>query len=185
MKRFLRTKRAGVLFALLALSVLVAMFAARATAVHNTGLFELDGNAVNEAAAGDDWSNVYSGTGGYFSKSFIGADKEAPANDVTYFTGGGSKDVNDIPQWQWSPNDQAPDKNQITDAYAAAYVGTGSLAGHTILYFGMDRFANDGDAQLGFWFFKNAIKDDGPKSQGGNQFTGVHQTGDLQQGQPA
>src|SRR4051794_2431728 len=176
MKRFLRTKRAGALFALLVMAATVALFAGRATAVHNTGLFELDGNAIDQPAAGDDWSTVFAGSGGgFFSKSFIGADKEAPANDTTFFTSGGSKDVNDISQWAWSANDVAPDKNQITDAYAAAYVGSGNLAGHTLLYFGQDRFDTSGDSNVGFWFVQDpnfGLKADGT-------FSGQHQNGDI------
>ena len=40
------------------LAAVIALGVAPALAVHDTGVFELDGNAVNGAAAGDDWDNV-------------------------------------------------------------------------------------------------------------------------------
>ena len=35
--------------------------------------------------------------------------------------------------------------------------GVYEKGGDTIVYFGVDRFANNGDAQVGFWFFQNGI----------------------------
>ncbi len=43
-----------------------------------------------------------------------------------------------------------PDKDEILDAFVAKY-DDGNL------YFGADRFANNGDAQIGFWFFHDEI----------------------------
>src|SRR5215204_957678 len=145
-------------------------FVPSALAVHDVGLFELDGNVMNEAAPGDDWSNVFAGTSAAFSSVFIGAAAEAPANDTTFFTGGGSKDVNDISQWQWSAGDVAPDKDQITDAYAAAYI----LNGETYLYFGMDRYSTEGSADIGFWFFQSPVS-----TNPDGTFSGVHTNGDI------
>src|SRR5207249_1100170 len=45
---------------------------------------------------------------------------------------------------------------------------------NNILYFGADRLANNGDAQLGFWFFRNAVS---PNADG--TFSGSHAVGDL------
>ncbi len=59
-----------------------------------------------------------------------------------------------------------PPKDEITNAYAAKYVnGT-----RQNLYFGADRYAVNGSADFGFWFFHNPIDDlaDGT-------FSGVHQ----------
>ncbi len=42
------------------------------------------------------------------------------------------------------------------------------------IYFGADRFANNGDSQIGFWFFRNAVG----LNQNGT-FSGVHTVGDL------
>jgi hypothetical protein len=76
------------------------------------------------------------------------------SGNKTIFTGGGSKDSIDISSWNWKDDAGGlPDKDNITNAYARAYLVNGEL----ILYYGADRFANDGDAQLGFWFFQNNI----------------------------
>jgi peptidyl-tRNA hydrolase len=154
-------------------------------AVHDDGVFELDGNATNDAAPGADWANVYNDvvvspggtTSGAAAQSFITRDTEARATDVTYWKGGGSKDVRDISDagvtptfWQHSPTDSAPDTDDIQDAFAAAY----SVSNNLNLYFGMDRFDTNGSSQVGFWFFKSrhAVNPDGT-------FSGVHDVGDL------
>src|SRR5262249_360155 len=87
----------------------------------------------------------------------------------TIFTGG-KKDIQDLSQWGWKGNGGFPDKDDITDAYAAAYLVNGEL----VVYFGADRFANTGDPFLGFWFFKNKMS---MKANG--TFSGVHAVGDL------
>ena len=49
--------------------------------------------------------------------------------------------------------------------------------GHEILYFGIERNANNGDANFGFWFLQDEV---GCSSTGGAaNFTGQHMTGDL------
>lgn len=143
------------------------------------GVFELDGNAQNDnAVAGDDWSNLWEGcpsgtnstVGGNFVEcSFVGQGTEGLGSDASYFTGGGSKDVNDVTQWRYNGN-AVPDKNQITNAYAAQY----SKDGRQLVYFGADRYSNDGDSSLGFWFFKGNV------SLGANgTFSGTHENGDI------
>ncbi|HEV8546055.1 MAG TPA: DUF11 domain-containing protein, partial [Candidatus Limnocylindrales bacterium] len=167
-----RTKRSLALTwtALFVLSLLLQYFsfaiAQPVLAAHDEGLFELDGNAVASAAPGDDWSNVANAE----DQLFIGAGTESAANDVTYFTGGGSKDVNDIDEWAYTGIDQTPDKDDILDAYAAAY----QKDGDTFVYFGADRFDGSGDSFIGFWFFQNNVD----LGAGGN-FTGVHAVGDV------
>jgi hypothetical protein len=164
-------------------------------AMNATGAFELDGNAVNGAAPGDDWNNVChqaaptqcptgSNTSGASAVSFIDA-----ADDPIIFTGGGSKDPQD-PQdsWLWKPSDTIPDKDTILHAFAAKYslapnaatcpVPAGSTS-CDVIFFGSDRFTNDGDAQLGFWFFKNSVTRNNTASNGGFKFTGHHTDGDL------
>jgi hypothetical protein len=49
-----------------------------------------------------------------------------------------------------------------------------------ILYAGLDRYDNSGDATAGFWFFQNKIEDKPTTSQnGGFPFTGTHTDGDI------
>lgn len=167
-----------------------------ALAVHNDNLFELDtstdatlcdplpapcGNADTQddpAGGADDWANVYksftglgsAGPDDAFARTFITDPVSAAEN--SYYTGGGSKDVNDIPQWSYATaNDPVPDKDDIANAFAAAYRDADN---HTVFYFGMDRYDNNGDAEAGFWFFKS------PVSLGANgKFTGVHTVGDV------
>jgi hypothetical protein len=91
----------------------------------------------------------------------------------SFYTGGGSKDVRDIPAWAYgTSNDVIPDKDDIADAFAAAYIDPDD--DHTIIYFGIDRYDNNGDAETGFWFFQDIVSLDG---NGG--FTGVHTVGDV------
>ena len=56
--RLLPRGRAQVLAIVVSFIVLAVYAAVPAFAVHDTGFFELDGNAVNGAAPGDDWDNV-------------------------------------------------------------------------------------------------------------------------------
>lgn len=153
--------------------------ASSASAANDTQSFELDANALNGNPAGDDWNAVVptdrSSTD--IVSSFV-RDGENPPGDTSYFTGGGSKDLNDVPAWAWTTGDVAPDKNEITNAYAVAYRATVDTArnnvGDLLVYFGLDRYANNGDAQVGFWFFRDAV---GMKPNG--TFSGAHRTGDV------
>lgn len=77
------------------------------------------------------------------------------------FTGGLTKDINDVSSWRWKVASGFPDKNDITHAYAAAYTcpmgNSFCAANDLVVAFGADRFDNSGDAFLGFWFFQNPI----------------------------
>jgi uncharacterized repeat protein (TIGR01451 family) len=128
--------------------------------------------------APDDWANIYRSLGGTgagssltpptkasdgvgafdsaVARSFV---SDPAATDNSFFTGGGSKDTNDINQWLHTTNDVSPDKNDLTDAYAAGYIDPAN--NHGYVYFGSDRFDTSGSAQMGFWFFKNEV-DVGP-----------------------
>lgn len=145
-----------------------------AMAAHDTGLFELDGNATANDGPGDDWNTLFPlpGGGSALRKTFVddGTDEASnPPADTTYFTGGGSKDINDIPSWKFNALG-APDKDEITNAYAAAYAQGSDLW----VYFGLDRFDGSGDANAGFWFFQNPIS-----LNANGTFSGVHSNGDI------
>ena len=138
------------------LGFLAATFGAAAPsfAVDNTGVFELDGNAVDGPAAGIDWSSAAS-NGGVFTGILTDPGRASGGNNVnddSIFTGGGSKDVNDVSQWRYTSG-TTPDKNDITNAYAFAHNN-----GDLVIYFGADRFAQNGDAQIGFWFFQQDVR---------------------------
>jgi uncharacterized repeat protein (TIGR01451 family) len=162
--------------ALFVLSLLMQYFnfalAAPISAAVGPGLFELDGNAVHEAAvAGDDWDQVFAGTSA--------ADDTRPLTDGfgagdDIFTGGNTKDIDNISSWLWKVG-SVQDKDDIENAFAAAYTSGGS----TYAYFGLDRYQTSGDATAGFWFFKNGIAKAGNGSGNGTGFTGVHAEGDI------
>ena len=154
----------------------VAAFAAPRTAgaVHEfepgPDLFELDGNATDPDAGAlpDDWEHVLFGGGGD-AIEFVYIDDTTA--DSTYFESGGSKDIHDIREWRYGGG-AVPDKNEITNAYAAAYEHPET--GDVILYFGADRFANNGDAQLGFWFFLDPVSLNPDATFAGSHAEGDH-----------
>jgi hypothetical protein len=131
----------------------------------DNGLFELDANILDQPAAGDDWSNIFAGTDSAFTDTGIVAD---PAPQ-TVFTGGGSKDHEDVTEWSHKSG-SVPDKDDITNAYAAAY----TQGGDTYAYFGLDRFDTSGSSNVGFWFFQGDVA---PVADG--SFSGQHEVGDL------
>lgn len=147
--------------------------------------FELDGNVQREPDLPQDWADLYAPTPvkdtdpAFLASTaipvFDGAD--APT-DTTYWKGGGSKDVNDIHRWAYSGTDVAPDKNEIVNAAAAAYAvpsGPGEDdPDDLVITFTSDRYSNDGDAAIGFWFFKKQVGTDG-----NGKFTGEHEDGDV------
>src|SRR5947199_3218459 len=144
-------------------------------AVHDTGAFELDGNATSSTS--DDWDKVcheVTGTDCSTSSNTSGAKAVAwaaePNPNSTIFTGGGSKDPIDIDQWAWKDGAGGlPDKDNLIHSFAARYSLTGTTSSGTcpngtdlnggtfdpskkceVLFFGSDRYDNSGDAQQGF-----------------------------------
>jgi hypothetical protein len=181
-------KRTKILLGIGVIAALVVGWQVAAFAVHDTGQFELDGNATNAAATpGDDWDNVCHqvlGTDCSTSANTNGAtavDWVAESNpNASIFTGGGSKDPNDLNQWAWKDAGGLPDKDNLLHSFAARYTGTsGTYAGDQLLFFGSDRLDNSGDAQQGFWFFQNKVELGNNSIGGGKGFTGVHSPGDL------
>ncbi|NYJ04580.1 hypothetical protein [Petropleomorpha daqingensis] len=160
------------------LAMVVAIPAAHA--VHDTGAFELDGDATNGATPGDDWDNVCHqvlGNDCSTTSNTTGAtavDWVAESNlNASIFTGGGSKDPQDVSSWNWKDGAGGlPDKDNLLHSFAARY----TTSAGDVLFFGSDRRDNSGDAQQGFWFFQNRITLTGSTSGG---FNGVHKTGDV------
>jgi hypothetical protein len=194
-----RRRRRTIVLAAASVAALGVFMVANALAVHDVG-FELEGNAITDDAALDDWDEVChevtitndppadptdptdeglipdecesaSDTNGATAVSWT-ADG---AGSNTIFTGGGSKDPQDITNWAWKNAGGLPQKDNLLHSFAARY----TVSGSEYLFFGSDRFANDGDAQQGFWFFQDEIAlGDTPKG-GGTSFEGVHEDGDL------
>jgi hypothetical protein len=96
--------------------------------------------------------------------------------DTSFLTGGNTKDGNDYPSWLWSSTSDIQDKDDMQNAGAAAY--TDPTSGHTIIYFFADRTANNGDANVGFWFNQGAVGTTGSVAAGGGGFSGTHKVGD-------
>lgn len=140
--------------------------------------FELDGDTADASGiAADDWNTLYGGGGSALEFTGIVAD---PTGE-TIFTGGSTKDDLEILNpdgtgWLWSEG-SVPDKDEITNAYAAAYMDDGDL----IIYFGADRYAVNGNANLGFWFLQNEVSPVGLDDEGvtGGGFSDSHEYGDI------
>jgi len=161
----------------LALGVLVAMPGANALP---PDIFELDGNSVDSngaATSPDDWDTLYNDGSAPFGHSAAFSGIIADIAGQTIFTTGGSKDFLDVPSWRHTAG-SVPDKDEITNAYAAAYLapdgGDPGTDEDLIIYFGSDRYAQNGSANVGFWFTEESV---GPIA--GGLFSGVHHTGDT------
>lgn len=138
--------------------------------VDTLGLFELDANPQDDANndPDDDWDTPPDGANGG-SVQFTGIIPDVGGAGDKIFAGN-NKDIHEINTWTHKPGPlTGPDKNDLTNAYAAAY----ESGGNTVVYFGADRYSNDGDAFMGFWFFrtKPIVNNDG-------SITGTHTDGD-------
>jgi hypothetical protein len=99
------------------------------------------------------------------------------------FSGGGSKDGNDISAggvtkgvWAFTST-STPDKDTLTHGFAASYTGPAAQGGDNLLVFGADRFANNGDSNIGIWFFQDNVSIPSGASKG--TFSGHHVIGDI------
>lgn len=153
--------------------------------------FELDGNIANASGVfgppptmdgKDDWQNVFNLSGVAAGSSgtpvanasehelFIRdlADAQPNGKDVMYDAG---KDSLDVTAWtRKSVNVVTPSKDDITDAFAKSYDvvkdwnNNGTTAddvAHTIIYFGLGKGVDNGDAAVGFWFFQKQLTETG------------------------
>jgi hypothetical protein len=173
------------------------MAAAVATLVVSTGVvsvlavhdldFELDGDVLNNVGGAEtkDWSDLFDANGdekalpaGFtatgFKKDFLNNGATFITSDTTTFATG-SKDTLPIAGWQCNFDNNVNSKIDVMNAYAAAY--TDSDTGDQLIYFGLERNTNTGDANVGFWFLQDAV---GCETAGGAEdFTGAHHDGDL------
>src|SRR4051812_6998479 len=147
------------------------MLTAGAQAVHDDGFFELDRNAIaSSTQAGEDWNLVCpAGTPVGIAPGCLGGTTAQTSafqtDDARIYTGGTTKDDLDITGWRHSAG-SVPDKDELLHGYAARY------GNH--LYFGADRFANNGDSEIGVWFFQSDVS---PAADG--TFAGQHLDGDT------
>jgi hypothetical protein len=178
------------LFGLAAIgTIILAVTSSPGGGVDDTRVFELEANAADDASItfngtpvdtpGVDWANVNVGGGGSLAHTFD-TDKIDASDEI--FQTGGAKDVQDVTQWKTTIG-APPSKDNIENAYAAAYTLPATLpsgnpnpnAGHLAIYFGADRVDNNGDSQMGFWFFQNNVSFD-PST---GKFSGSHALHDL------
>jgi len=149
-----------------------------ALAVSPTSVFEIDGNVFDDPSNSiADWNTLNgdctvqgggSGSAGGSNTRTCIASEDPPR----IFTQGGSKDPLDISQWHWKAADTVPDKDTITHGYAASY--TASPSGDKVVVIGGDRFAVNGDANIGAWFFQQNIT-----LNSNGTFSGVHVNHDV------
>ena len=117
----------------LLVAVLATAFFVAGAAATTHGVLRARGEHPRQSPAGpnlDDWQNLYNGGGvplphgavctaviltNCFDTFALTADKIGKEGDVSYFTGGGSKDRETSLRWSWGANDQSPDKNDITE----------------------------------------------------------------------
>ena len=170
-----RHRLALALFTAISLTVAIVV---PADAVHDVGLFQLDRNAQTSVqsspAAADDWDKVCPPltTPPGAVPCIGGITAQATTFDIdgvnaSIFTGGGSKDDLNTTGWQWKDG-SVPPKDDLAHAYAVRYA-------NGYLYFGADRTANNGDSQIGFWFFQGSV---GPQA-GGTFGPDAHKNGDI------
>jgi hypothetical protein len=190
-------RRSLLVTVILAVAGLGVFMISNALAVHDLK-FELDGNVATEGHTGFstntfDWASFFDASGnkspvlpaasrpGFTASAF---DRDFLTNPngsfntsdaTTYATG--SKDTLPItPGWQCNFNSNVNSKIDIMNAYSVAY--TDPVSGHQILYFALERNANTGDGNVGFWFLQDDVGCSAPTG-GSTAFTGSHQDGDL------
>lgn len=183
------------------LLVATLVVAGIALAVHDLK-FQLDGDVIASTTTHVgtetqvyDWDSLFNAdtsekalpagfTASAFSKDFAtklnkqGATVFSTFDPTTFTTG--SKDTLDInPGWQCASSNNVLSKNDIMNAYAVAYTQTATdpNPGHQILYFGLERNSNNGDANVAFWFLQGEVSCD--SSAGTASFQGHHADGDL------
>jgi hypothetical protein len=152
--------------------------------VDEPATFELDENAQDTTPpTGDDWETLWDDCGDDDmpdgpatecgnSRAFTGIVEDATTPEKI-FTGGQTKDDLPLSGWEWKfTNNATPPKDNITDGFAAAYKNSED---ETVVYFGADRYANNGDAQMGIWFFQEEVSPQPDFTFG----TASHMDGDL------
>jgi hypothetical protein len=146
-------------------------------------VFELDGNAVDDPTGlPTDWGALKPLEGNLPALQAVLPGLEAynheaePSMNSTIFTGGGSKDIQDVSEWAWKDGAGGlPDKDNLLNASAASV----KIGGDRVIYMHADRFANDGSAEMAFWVFQNPVSLGTNRIGGGTGFNGVHANGDV------
>lgn len=132
--------------------------------------FEMDGNVVVDSTI--DWESPPDTNNGALAYSGIVTDTQ----DRTFKKG--SKDTQDVSQWNWDFFNTVTPKDDIQHAYATAF----ATAEGNILYFGLDRLAGSsggGTTSFGFWAFGDNVTLVDPTGGTSDEFNGNHKDGDI------
>jgi hypothetical protein len=191
--------------AIVSLLLLAVIAVPNALAVHDAGVFQMDGNAQTSIQstppALEDWDLICkdnpstctfktgASPGGSTTSTSSSHVDDGVLNASIFH--GSSKDTGDISTWRWKNElGGLPDKDNLLHAYAARYTvpaaatcpngpGPTFTGDCSLIYFGSDRYSNDGDATQAFWFLQNKVTLSNRSSNGGFEFDGVHKNGDL------
>jgi hypothetical protein len=146
------------------------------------GIFELDGNIAQNAATPPpyDWACVFPSAPSatcpppasvMLSKIFQ-PDYALP--DATTFAAS-NKDIVNVSSWQCGTSNNLLGKDDIQNAYGAAFVPTtGPKANHLLLFLAQERATTTGDSFAGFWLMQHEHA-----CSGGSFTNGGHDVGDL------
>jgi hypothetical protein len=185
---------------LVALAALLLVGAAQA--VHDE-TFQLDGDVLASTTTNYgghtqsfDWDSFFNASGNPIQASFpdpsvpdftasgfhkdfnVAANGNYDTSDRTTYTSGSKDTLNISTGWVCTKANNVTDKGDIQNAYAVAY--TDPVSGDSILYFGMERNSNNGDANVAFWFLQDATADcTAPDGPGSTPWSGNHQDGDV------
>jgi hypothetical protein len=183
---------------MLTIAALALFMVSGAQAVHDLA-FQLDGDVIASTTTNVgtltnpqllDWDSFFNSSGapiagsltnGFtdsgFSKDFLtkANGTSLNTNDASTFATG-SKDTLPIATgWQCNFDHNVNSKIDVMNAYALQYINPAN--GHQVIYFGLERNTNSGDANVAFWFLQDNVNCDA--SAGTGSFTGNHRDGDL------
>ena len=183
----LKNTQLRISFALMLTIVVSAQFTNDVLAGHDED-FQLDGNVANDVVNPPfDWEDLFDANfpvvptpkavlpAGFGAATFIrdfNSGKNGP--DFTTFATGSKDILNITGGWDCARSNNVNDKIDIINAYAAAYDSDGEV----ILYFAMERYSNEGGANVGVWFLQDPNVDCVFSGNSGS-FTGNHVDGGL------
>ncbi len=178
------TSRAGLLLraALVLILVLAGLGVGvrNVSAVHDDGVFEIDGNVTpfdgTTGTPGEDWQSLFTfpGPTDTAGSAAVRRTYVTDPTDTTVFVGG-TADGDGVANWTYDASMSAPAKDDLLAAFAAIY----NTGGQERLYVGGDRFANNGDAQIGLWLFQSQVSPGPVNAQGKGGFLGSNTVGDV------
>jgi hypothetical protein len=188
---------------ILVIAAAALLLVGAAQAVHDND-FQLDGDVVASTQTNNgtpahiqhfDWDSFFNAAGNPIQASFpdasvpgftasgfdrdfsLQANGNYDSSDTTTYTNGSKDTLNISTGWACTKANNTADKGDIQNAYAVAYTDPGST--DQILYFGMERNSNNGDANVAFWFLQDEANCTSPTGPGSANWTGNHQDGDI------